>query len=406
MPRDHSLAIVGGGIVGLATALRIMQRYPHVRAIVLEKEAEVGRHQTGHNSGVIHSGLYYAPDSLKAKLAVSGATTMVEFCQEHGIAHDICGKVVVATEEAELPRLQTLSERGVANGIPGLRFIGPEELREIEPHATGLRALQVPTTGIVDFPAAARRMAELIAQLGGEVRRMTRVEGGHRLRGKWHLDTTSGEVSADSLITCAGLHGDRVARSLGAKPSAAIVPFRGEYYQLRATSEHLVRTLIYPVPDPAFPFLGVHFTRMIAGGVEAGPNAVLAFQREGYRKTDFHLGDALDIATAPGFWAFARKHWHAGLEEMRRSWSKALFVRSLQRLVPAIQESDLVPGGSGVRAQAMAPSGELLSDFQIDETEAALHVMNAPSPAATASLAIGAYLATRAASHFALSSRS
>ena len=385
--------IVGGGVVGLATALELTKRTPGVRVCVLEKEAEVGAHQTGNNSGVIHSGLYYKPGSLKAKTCVEGARRMVEFCREHQIPHDLCGKVVVATCEAELPALAELLQRGQANSVPGIVEIGPERLKEIEPHATGIKALHVPGTGIVDFPAVARKYAELLRQRGSEVRTGTRFESARLETGSVIALTSRGEVRGKFLVNCAGLHSDRVARRSGAAPTARIVPFRGEYYKLKPTAQHLVRTLIYPVPDPRFPFLGVHFTRLIEGGVEAGPNAVLSLKREGYSKFAFSLRDAVEIATYPGFWRMASRYWYTGCGEVYRSFSKGAFVRALQKLVPEIRGEHLETGGAGVRAQALLPEGKMVDDFQIVRGERAIHVLNAPSPAATASLCIGAQIA-------------
>jgi L-2-hydroxyglutarate oxidase LhgO len=358
------IAIVGGGIVGLATAYALRDRRP----VVFEKELEVGAHQTGHNSGVIHSGIYYKPGSFKAKLCVDGARRMQEFCGEHGIGYEICGKVVVATEAAELPRLDELQRRAGANGVPVER-ITPERLREIEPEARGIAALHVPGTGIADYVGVAKKLASFV-----EVRRGVRVDDVRAL-------------GADLVINCAGLHSDRLARS-----RTKIVPFRGEYYTLRRTS--LVKGLIYPVPDPAFPFLGVHFTRMVGGGVEAGPNAVLALKREGYRWSDICVRDALETFAYSGFRILAKRHWRMGLREVWRSWSKAAFLESLQRLVPAVRMEDLEPGGSGVRAQALDPDGSMVDDFRIERRPGQVHVLNAPSPAATASLAIGAHIAS------------
>lgn len=358
------IAIVGGGIVGLATAYALRDRKP----VVFEKERTVGAHQTGHNSGVIHSGIYYKPGSFKATLCVEGAQRMKDFCREHGIPHEICGKVVVATEEAELPRLDELQRRAAANGVPAER-ITPGRLREIEPEARGIAALHVPGTGIIDYIAVAKKLASFV-----EVRTGVRVDDVRRLK-------------ADLVINCAGLHSDRVARS-----RTKIVPFRGEYYTLKRPS--LVKGLIYPVPDPAFPFLGVHFTRMVHGGVEAGPNAVLALQREGYSWSDINVRDFLETLAYRGFHKLARRHWRMGLMEVWRSWSRAAFLRSLQRLVPAVTMDDLEPGGSGVRAQALDPGGALVDDFRIERRPGQIHVLNAPSPAATASLAIGRHIAS------------
>jgi L-2-hydroxyglutarate oxidase len=385
------VAIVGGGIVGLATALRLQHRLPQLRITVFEKESAVGRHQTGNNSGVLHAGLYYKPGSAKARLAVNGVRQMVEFCREHGIRHEICGKLVVATEEAELPRLHDLHNRGQQNGLTGLRLLGPEEIREIEPHAAGRLALRVPEEGIVDYGHVCETMVRLLRAGGAEVRTscpVTKIEPGWRL---------NGEFEADFLINCAGLHCDRVSALAGERREARIIPFRGEYYMIKAARQHLVRHLIYPVPDPAFPFLGVHFTRLIQGGVEAGPNAVLAFAREGYRWSDVSVRDLWDSLTFPGLWRFLVRYPSMASYEIRRSLSRGLFCASLQRLVPEIQSADIERGGAGVRAQAMLPNGDLVQDFLIVEREKALHLLNAPSPAATASLAIGDEIVDRIA---------
>lgn len=382
------IAIAGAGIIGLATAHQIVCRYPRVQVLVLEKETGPARHQTGNNSGVLHCGLYYKPGSQKAKLAVQGIRRMVEFCERHSVPHEICGKLVVATEPEEIPRLHALLERGTANGLQGLQLLGPEQMRAYEPHAVGLAAIRVPEEGIVDFKAATQAMADEVLSHGGEVRYSSEIL---KLRnsGGWHISTNGGDYEADFLINCGGLHSDRLSGMAGNHDATRIVPFRGEYYKLKSSSQHLVHNLIYPVPDPKFPFLGVHFTRLIHGGIEAGPNAVLALAREGYRHTDFRLRDMLETLTYPGFWRFLIRYpsmcWH----EFHRSFSKALFCRSLQRLVPEIQPEDLMEGGAGVRAQALSPSGELLQDFYFVRQANALHVLNAPSPAATASLAIG-----------------
>lgn len=397
----HEVTIIGGGIVGLSTALAFSNGKRPTLPLVLEKEHELAAHQTGHNSGVIHSGIYYRPGSLKARYTVDGARQLVEFCQQHGIAHDICGKVVVATHASELPRLEELQRRGLANEVPGgVELIGPEQLREIEPEAAGIKALRVPATGIVDFVGVANRYAELVRERGGEIRTATKVIGIRRDGSEWRLETTGGEVRTRHLVNCAGLHADRIALQAGARPGLRIVPFRGEYYRLTRQREGLVKSLIYPVPDPAFPFLGVHFTRMVKGGVEAGPNAVLSLKREGYRKTDFDPADAWGTFTFPGFWRLAGKYWRTGAGEIHRSFSKSAFVRALQRLLPALREADLEPGGAGVRAQAIDPSGALLDDFSIQAIDGVFHVLNAPSPAATASLPIGQAIADQARKYF------
>jgi len=383
------LLIIGGGIIGLATAMEATRRFPRRKVLVVEKEDRVAAHQTGHNSGVLHSGLYYKPGSLKAKTCVEGAAAMVAFCREHGLPLDICGKVVVATRDEELPALEELFRRGTANGVPNLAIIGGERLREIEPHSAGLRALHVPGTGILDYVVVAEKIAEIVAKQGGEVRTGTTALGLLRRGTEIMVETTKGAFAARSVINCAGLHSDRIARLAGAQTDSIIVPFRGEYYEIVPERQDLVKGLIYPVPDPKFPFLGVHFTRRIGGGVEAGPNAVLAFRREGYRKTDFSFADTMTTFSFPGFWRMAAKYWRSGLDEFYRSLSKRAFVRALQRLVPEIQESDLRPGGAGVRAQALDRNGRLLDDFHLVQDGAVIHVLNVPSPAATASLVIG-----------------
>ena len=381
------VAIIGGGIVGLATAHQLLERHPSVEVLVLEKESGAGRHQTGHNSGVLHCGLYYKPGSTKARLAVEGIRRMVAFCEQHSVPYDLCGKTVVATEPEEIPRLHALLERGKANGLEGLQLLGPEQIREFEPHAAGLAGIRVPQEGIVDYSAVCAEMVKEIGRRGGEIRFSSEVTKLRR-KNRWTIHTRSGDYEADYLINCAGLHCDRVSRKAGSRDAAKIVPFRGEYYKLRPERQHLVRNLIYPVPDPKFPFLGVHFTRLIHGGVEAGPNAVLAFAREGYRKGDFSLRDTIETLTYRGFWRFLARYPRMCWEEFKRSYSKKLFCQSLQRLVPELQREDLIEGGSGVRAQALSPEGELMQDFHFARQEGALHVLNAPSPAATAALAI------------------
>jgi len=389
------IVIVGGGIVGLATAFRLLQTRPGAKVLVVDKEAGPGLHQSTHNSGVLHAGLYYAPGSLKARLCRSGLQEMVRFCRENKVDHEICGKLVVATTEAEVARLEALHERGLANGLTGLRMLRPEAMREIEPHAGGLAALHVPEEGIVNYEQVCARLVEKIAALGGSFRWNTRIRAFHFAVDAWRLEAPQDEVVGDYLITCGGLYSDRLARAAGEEVETKIIPFRGEYFQLRPERQFLVRNLIYPVPDPTFPFLGVHFTRLIRGGIEAGPNAVLALAREGYRKSDFDLEDMRDSLTFPGLWRFLARHRTMCWDELRRSWSKRLFCRSLQRLVPEIEPADLVAGGAGVRAQAMTPAGDLVQDFALAQSPHALHVINAPSPAATASLAIGAEIVSR-----------
>jgi len=396
------IAVVGGGIVGLATALAVTETYPRLRLAILEKESRLGTHQTGHNSGVIHSGVYYKPGSLKARLCVEGGQLMKEFCDAHGIPWEGCGKVIVATDERELPRLQSIYERGTANGLKGLRMCSGAEVAEHEPHCRAVRGLIVPVTGIVDYGQVAEKMAELVQKRGAEIMTGAGVTAIRRGSDALTLETARAEVSTRALINCAGLYSDRVAAMTGARPEVRIIPFRGEYYMLRKDRRSLVRNLIYPVPDPEFPFLGVHFTRTMHGDVEAGPNAVLAFAREGYSLATVRPSELLGTLGYPGFWHMARRYWRMGGYELYRSASKAAFVRSLQKLVPEIQESDIERGGAGVRAQAVSPDGSLVDDFKISVTEGAVHVVNAPSPAATASLAIGRHIAALAGETFKL----
>jgi len=400
----YDLAIIGGGIIGLATARALLERYPSLHLVLCEKEAELGTHQTGHNSGVIHSGIYYKPGSFKARLCVEGVRLMTDFCDTHGIKYDRCGKVIVATSDDELPRLTTLHERGVANGVPGVAMIDAARVREIEPHVNAVAGIHSPNTAIVDY-------SEVTAALGRElvsrgvtieynfpVSAITRVRGGGVA-----VSTQHHTITARRIVNCAGLYSDVVARLAGAAAEVQIIPFRGEYYFLRPERETLVRGLIYPVPDPEFPFLGVHFTRTIHGEVEAGPNAVLAFAREGYRWTSFKPLEFAGTLRYAGFWSMARKYWKVGVWEVQRSLLKKKFVESLQRLVPELKAEDIAPGGSGVRAQAVRPDGTLLDDFSIVSSADAIHVLNAPSPGATASLAIGRHIAGLAGETFGLS---
>ena len=396
------LVIIGAGIIGLATAMTLSRRFPRYRVVVVEKEQELAAHQTGHNSGVIHSGLYYRPGSQKALFCVEGAQTLRAFCEENTIPYQSVGKVVVATKEQEIPALEALYQRGVENGVEDLRFIGPEELRELEPHARGVKALHCPKTGIVDYKEVTRAYAARMQEQGVALLTQAKVLRITRSEGVVHLETTRGDLQATYLINCAGLHADVIARRMGVAPDVRIIPFRGEYYTLTPEAHHLVRGLIYPVPNPQFPFLGVHFTRMVHGGVEAGPNAVLALAREGYRKRDISLPELLGTLTYRGFWAMAGRYWRTGLEEFNRSFSTGAFTHALQKLVPEIQEEDLVPTGAGVRAQAVDRKGNLLDDFSIVETENAIHVLNAPSPAATSSLAIGHHITELAGRAFGL----
>jgi len=383
------VTIVGGGIVGLATAHRLLETKPDLKLLLLEKESRLAAHQTGNNSGVLHSGLYYKPGSAKAQCAVQGLQQMLAFCRTHEIKHEQCGKIVVATSEEELPRLDTLWQRGTANGLQGLRRLSPEQIKEIEPYATGLAAIHVPQEGIVDYLAVCEKFGQLIQKAGGDVRLKTKLLKAVRNGSVWNLETSAGDFQSKVVITCGGLHADRLVRAAQQKPAAKIVPFRGEYYQIKKERQHLVRHLIYPVPDPKFPFLGVHFTRLVNGGIEAGPNAVLAFAREGYTWSTINPRDLAESLFFPGLWRFLAKYPSMCGYEIRRSFSKAEFTRSLQKLVPEIQENDIEPGGAGVRAQAMLPEGNLIDDFHFEEGEGILHVINAPSPAATASLAIG-----------------
>jgi len=394
----YDLVVVGGGIVGLATAMECVGRFPALRVAVVEKEPDVARHQTSHNSGVIHSGIYYRPGSMKARTCVEGARLMRAFCEAHGIAHAICGKLIVATHPSELPALQELHRRGVANGIAGISLLGPERLREIEPHARGLQALHVPSAGVVDYAVVARAFAEVIRQRGGTIMTSALVRRLIRRQDAWVLETTAGSLMSRHLVTAGGLHADRVAAMAGAPRDLQIIPFRGDYYELIPLRRDLVRTMIYPVPDPALPFLGVHLTRGIDGRVHAGPNAVLALKREGYRKTDVNLLDLWEMMRFSGFWRMACKHWAIGAGELVRAASRRAFVRSLQRLVPEVCPSDVVPCESGVRAQAVDRRGVLVDDFNIVHGENAMHLRNVPSPAATASISIARVVAGMAAS--------
>jgi len=387
--RQADLLIIGAGIVGLATALEYTRRLPGKRMLVVEKEDRVAAHQTGHNSGVIHSGIYYRTGSLKARNCVAGCASMKRFCQEQGIPFEECGKLVVATAPEEVPRLQQLHERGVANGAQGLRMLDRDEFRELEPHADGICALHVPSTGIVDYTEVAKKYAELIERAGGEIVFHAKVTG-LRDDGEANVvETTAGAFRANHVINCAGLYSDTITRMAGCKTDLEIIPFRGEYYEVKPERRHLVKNPIYPVPDPRFPFLGVHFTRHIDGSVEAGPNAVLAFRREGYTDSDVDLTEAVEMLRYRGFWKMARKYWKMGMAEQYRAWIKPAFTRALQQMVPELTEDDLVPGGSGVRAQAVDRNGNLLDDFCFVHSRRMIHVCNVPSPAATASLEIG-----------------
>ena len=387
------IAIIGGGIIGLAAARELLRRRPGARLVVLEKERKLGQHQTGHNSGVIHSGIYYAPGSMKAKACVAGAAELMRYCEEKGIPFERCGKVIVALDDSELGRLEELHRRGTANGVPGLEMVGPERLRELEPHCRGVRALWSPNTGIIDFSRVAAAYAEDVREAGGEIRTGHAVVRIRRAGGRTRLTTTRGDVEARTVVACAGLYADRVAALGGAPRNPRIVPFRGDYYVLRPERRALVRGLIYPVPDPAFPFLGVHFTRRMDGEVWLGPNAVLAFAREGYRLTDVNPRDLVEALTFAGFRRLALKYWKTGLAEMWRDVSKRAFLASLQAYIPEMRADDMLPGPSGVRAQALSDEGTLVDDFVVDTARGVLHVRNALSPAATSSLAIAAMIA-------------
>ncbi len=391
------VAVIGGGIIGLATAMELTGRYSGLHVAVLEKEPRTGAHQSSHNSGVIHSGLYYRPGSAKAEMAVRGARGMMAFCDEHAIPYERCGKVVVATSAQEIPRLEELERRGRANGVADLRMIGPEELRTLEPNAAGLQALHVPGTGIVEFAAVVDAYRAILEARGGEVRVRAAVRAVRSMEDGLTITTAAGPINARYAINCAGLFADRISALAGRPPSLRIVPFRGEYYKLKPTRRALVRNLIYPVPDPSFPFLGVHFTRRIDGSIEAGPNAVLALKREGYRWRDVDPRDTLETLRYPGFWRLARRHWRPGIGEVYRSLHRAALVAALRRLVPALDADDLVRAGAGVRAQALDRDGGLVDDFRIVESERMIHVLNAPSPGATASLCIGGAIADMAA---------
>ena len=400
---DHlyDVGIIGGGIVGLAAAMALIQSGVH-SLVVLEAEGRLAAHQTGNNSGVIHSGLYYKPGSLKAVNCVAGREALVRFCREQGIAHHACGKLVVATRPDEIAALDALEKKGAANGLKKIRRLGAAELTEYEPHVAGIAGLWVGETGIVDYAQVCEAYAVIIRNGGGEIRLNFRVNACRKDGAEMLLSSAASELRCRNLVNCAGLHSDRVARSCGVDPGLQIVAFRGEYYRLLPQRQNIVRNLIYPVPDPRFPFLGVHFTRMIAGGVEAGPNAVLAFKRLGYKKWSFSPRDAAQFAFYPGFWLMAFKFWKMGLGEFHRSFSKKAFVKALQRLVPEIRSDDLRPNGAGVRAQALGANGLLIDDFRITEAPHMVHVLNAPSPAATASISIGRSIAGIALKNFAL----
>ena len=388
MSKTYDITIIGGGIIGTATALSILKN-KSLKLLLLEAESSLAAHQTGNNSGVVHSGLYYKPGSLKAANCTIGREMMYAFCEKYNIPFDKCGKIVVATSKEEIPALNMLEERGKANGLTGIKRLSAFEIKEYEPHALGIDGLFVPQTGIVDYVAVTNKYAELIREKGGEIKTNSKLISVKKDGSELVLTTEHEDYRTKFIVNCAGLQSDRIAKLFGVDPKLQIIPFRGEYYQLKKEKQYLVNNLIYPVPDPQFPFLGVHFTRMINSGVEAGPNAVLAFKREGYKKTDFSFRDILEMNLYPGFWKMAAKYYKMGFLEFRRSFSKELFVQSLQKLIPEIHINDIEVGGAGVRAQALERDGKLVDDFRIVEAERMVHVLNAPSPAATASLSIG-----------------
>jgi L-2-hydroxyglutarate oxidase len=394
----YDFAIVGGGIVGLSTGVNLMNQYPKAKILILEKEDNWAKHQTGHNSGVIHSGIYYKPDSFKARFAKDGNQSMIRFCQKNGIEHDICGKVIVATKEIELSRLESLYKRGVANGL-NISKLNREELNEIEPHVAGLAAIKVPTAGIVNYKQVCLTFVSMLKQNDHDLLLNTKVQNLLEAQDEVIIETSNGIYKSRFLINCSGLHSDRITRFIERNKDMKIVPFRGEYYKLKEHKRYLVKHLVYPVPDPQFPFLGVHFTRMIGGDVEAGPNAVLSFKREGYRKNDFDMKDFIEVMSFPGFWKLGMRHWRAGIEEVKRSFSKKSFVKSLQELIPEIEEDDLEVAPSGVRAQALMRDGTLVDDFHFVQSKNFIHVCNAPSPAATASIQIGKAIAEKVSQH-------
>lgn len=396
------VAIIGAGIVGLATAYQLQNRYPKLRICVMDKEDEVSAHQTGNNSGVIHSGVYYKPGSYKARNCVEGRRMLVEFCQMHNVEHEVCGKIIVAPEKEEIPRLEGIYQRGIENGIENMRMVGKEEMNEIEPHARGVQAIYVGCTGIVDYKGVCLKLKDLIHEAGNEVKLNCEVLSITERASTKYMETTQGRIKAQYIINCAGLQCDLIAKKAGLDPGVQIVPFRGEYYELKSDAEYLVNNLIYPMPNPAFPFLGVHFTRMALGGIECGPNAVFAFKREGYDKLSLDFRDTLETLMFPGFWKMAKQHWRMGLDEYRRSLSKKAFVKGLQELVPEVREEHLKEAPSGVRAMALTPDGQIVDDFKIVEKKGEVHVLNAPSPAATSALSLGNEIVNFAERNFSL----
>ena len=390
--KNYDLVVIGGGIIGLATAMRVTEEFPDLKVAVLEKETEVAQHQTGHNSGVIHAGIYYAPGSQKANFCSTGGVLLREYCDKHNIKYDMCGKLIVAVNDNEVPMLMDLYERGTANGALGLKIIEKEEITDYEPHSTGVKAIFSPNTGIIDYAEVSKSYATQMMEAGGDLITGTELKSISEKDGQIYLETTEGTITAKKILNCAGLHADRVAKMMGVDMGVKIIPFRGEYFSLIPERSDMVKGLIYPVPNPNLPFLGVHFTRRVNGSVEAGPNAVLAFAREGYKKTKINFGDAFETLTYSGFLKMSLKYWTVGMKEQYRSLVKGSFVKSLQTLIPEITGKDLYSPGAGVRAQAVAKNGALLQDFSIAETENAIHVLNAPSPGATASLTISKYI--------------
>ena len=388
----YNTIIIGAGLVGLATAYQLKLKDPTSKILILEKESKVSQHQSGHNSGVIHSGIYYKPGSLKAKNCIEGYRSIIQFAEKYGIKYDLCGKIIVATTPEELPLLDNIYKRGIENGLQNLKYLSKEEFQEIEPHCAGLKAVKVPQTGIIDYPGVAEKLKQLFLDLGGEILFDQKVTG-IITTSETIIQTENAEYKTEKVITCGGLYSDKLSKLTNPKNDFIIVPFRGEYYKLKEEKKGLVQHLIYPVPDPNFPFLGVHFTRMVDGNVEAGPNAVLAFKREGYKFSDFNFSETLETFTYPGFWKIAAKYGKTGLGEIHRSLSKAAFTKALQKLIPEIKEEDLVPGGAGVRAQALRRDGSLIDDFDILQKGNVIHVRNAPSPAATSCLSIGEKIA-------------
>ena len=401
--RQYDVVGVGGGIIGLATSMKLTQDFPNLKVAVLEKEKEVAQHQTGHNSGVIHAGIYYAPGSQKANFCSTGGKLLRDFCEEYGIAYDMCGKLIVATDDSEIPQLEELFKRGTENGAEGLRMVDREEIKDIEPYSAGVKAILSPNTGIIDYFEVSQAYATRMRENGGDLLTNVEVISMENRDNLVYINTTSGTIAAKYVLNCAGLHADTVARMMGVDVGVKIVPFRGEYFSIIPEKEHMVKGLIYPVPNPSMPFLGVHFTRRINGSVEAGPNAVLAFAREGYKKTDVNLKDTLGTLSYSGFWKMSAKYWKVGMHEQYRSLVKGVFVKSLQKLMPEITGDDLGAPGAGVRAQVIDSNGGLLQDFAIEASPNAIHVLSAPSPGATSSLTISEYIVDLAQESFDLS---